>query len=387
MKVTISCLTKFWAFQLAHQLDKRGYLHKLITTYYSNKPMLLPRLRNDTEKISLSKVKTNLVPAILNNGFNKVPFLNSLCNWNYYALELFDIWASDSLDPTDIVMAWSASALRTIRKAKLLGAKTVLERGSTHIQFQKMILEEEYERYNVKSQPVDERIVQKELEEYKECDYIFTPSDFSAQSYISYGVSSSKIIHIPFGADLEMFKPLPKEDDIFRVIYCGGITLRKGIQYLIRAFNELKLPKSELWLVGGINQDIKQFLRINRHPNIILKGKQLQSSLSWFYSQCNVFCIASIEEGLATVIPQAMACGLPIICTTNTGGADIVREGEEGFILPIRNIEAIKEKILYLYENEELRKHMSENALKRAQEFTWDICGNKIIEQYKKIIK
>ena len=63
---------------------------------------------------------------------------------------------------------------------------------------------------------------------------------------------------------------------------------------------------------------------------------------------------------------QAMACGLPVICTTNTGGADLVREGRDGFILPIRDVEAIKEKILYFYENPEACTAMGESARSRV---------------------
>ncbi|OGI19151.1 MAG: hypothetical protein A3B68_07910 [Candidatus Melainabacteria bacterium RIFCSPHIGHO2_02_FULL_34_12] len=380
MKVIISCLSKFWAFQFAQQLDKRGYLHKLITTYYSKKSKFFRSLRNDAEEISLNKVSTNIIPALFSHGINRIPFIRSIYNWNFYALEMFDNWASNNLDTADIVIAWSACALNTIRKAKSLGAKTIVERGSTHIQFQKKILEEECGMHNIKINLVDERIVQKELLEYGECDYIITPSRFSAQTYIDYGIDSKKIIQVPFGTNLELFKQLPKEDKIFRVIYCGGISLRKGIQYLIKAFKQLKIPKSELWLVGNISQDMSCFLKNNSAENIVLKGKQPQSSLPWFYSQCDVFCIPSIEEGLPMVIPQAMACGLPVICTINSGGGDIVRDGQDGFIIPIRDIEVIKEKLLFLYENLEEREIMSDSARKRIENgYSWDDFANKVI--------
>jgi len=84
---------------------------------------------------------------------------------------------------------------------------------------------------------------------------------------------------------------------------------------------------------------------------------------------------------------QAMACGLPVICTTNTGGEDIIRNGKEGFIVPIRDVEALKEKILYLYSNPEKCKKMGYNAKKRVKEnFTWDHYGDRIIKKYKEIL-
>ena len=84
---------------------------------------------------------------------------------------------------------------------------------------------------------------------------------------------------------------------------------------------------------------------------------------------------------------QAMACGLPVICTTNTGGADLVREGQDGFILPIRDVTALKEKILYFYENPEACRTMGESARRRVQAgFSWSDYGHKMIAAYRKIL-
>ena len=102
----------------------------------------------------------------------------------------------------------------------------------------------------------------------------------------------------------------------------------------------------------------------------------------------SVFTIASIEEGLALVIPQAMACGLPVIATTNTGAEDIVRDGEDGFIVPIRDVRVLKEKLLYLYENKEMRRAMGQSAKERVSTgFTWDDYGDKIMVAYERILK
>ena len=145
----------------------------------------------------------------------------------------------------------------------------------------------------------------------------------------------------------------------------------------------MQLPDAELWLVGSVDPEIKPFVQKYQSPNIILKGKQPQNQLRWFYSQCSVFCIASIEEGLAMVQPQAMACGLPIIHTTNTGGEDIIRDGVDGFCIPIRDVEAIKEKILFFYENPDKLAEISNNALKQAQaSLSWDDYGDKIHQAY-----
>jgi len=84
---------------------------------------------------------------------------------------------------------------------------------------------------------------------------------------------------------------------------------------------------------------------------------------------------------------QAMACGLPVICTYNTGGSEIVDHGLNGFILPVRNINLLKKKILTLYKNRILLKKMKHNSFIKAKKFlSWDVYGKNIIKFYKKVL-
>ncbi|HIE58654.1 MAG TPA: glycosyltransferase, partial [Hydrogenothermaceae bacterium] len=113
-----------------------------------------------------------------------------------------------------------------------------------------------------------------------------------------------------------------------------------------------------------------------------------QNELYKYYSQGSIFVLPSLEEGFAMVQFQAMACGLPLICTTNTGGEDLItKNGEEGFVIPIRNVEAIKEKILYLYNNQNICKDMGQKAKKKIEKgFSWDDYGNRYIKNLEKIM-
>ena len=84
---------------------------------------------------------------------------------------------------------------------------------------------------------------------------------------------------------------------------------------------------------------------------------------------------------------QAMACGLPVICTYNTGGSEIVDDGINGFVIPIRNMKLLKKKILLLYNNKDLLKKMKKKAYNKAKKFmSWDVYGKKMVTFYEKII-
>ena len=98
--------------------------------------------------------------------------------------------------------------------------------------------------------------------------------------------------------------------------------------------------------------------------------------------------MASLEEGLALVQLQAMACGIPVIATEHTGAENIFLNEQEGFIVPIRNSRAIREKLEFLYEQPEVLNTMSKAALKRIKSYrSWDEYGQAVAKVYQKALK
>jgi glycosyltransferase involved in cell wall biosynthesis len=96
--------------------------------------------------------------------------------------------------------------------------------------------------------------------------------------------------------------------------------------------------------------------------------------------------LPSVEEGSALVTYEAMACGLPLIVTPNTGA--VARDGVDGFVIPARDVGALQEKILYLYEHGDERRRMAESARQYVLEnFTWDDYGDRIVSAYSKMIR
>jgi glycosyltransferase involved in cell wall biosynthesis len=381
VKITISVLGRFHLFNLAKQLQDHNCLARLITSY--------PKFEAAKYGINPAKVDSLLIHEIHNRGWRKISrFTESLFNPQYMIFELFDRHVSRRLTaPGDIFVGLSSGCLYSLRRARRMGAKTVVERGSSHMLYQRNILEEEYRQFGLEKEVVHPRVVERELLEYQEADYISIPSHFVKETFIQQGIPADKLIQTPYGVDLSNFHQVPKQDKIFRVIHCGGLSIRKGIPYLLQAFSELRLKDAELWLIGSITDEIKPFLRQFSSPAIVHKGPFFEKDLYRYYCQGSVFCLASIEEGFGMVTVQAMACGLPVICTTNAGAADIIKEGENGFILPIRDVEALKEKILYFYENPEAGRTMGETARLRVQAgCSWSDYGHNMIAAYQKIL-
>ena len=179
---------------------------------------------------------------------------------------------------------------------------------------------------------------------------------------------------------MQLFKRVSKNDNIFRFIFVGNFSIRKGSHYLLQALYELNLKDSEFWHIGNIPDEILPYLEKFKKPNMKFFGIKPQNKLYLYLSQANVFVLPSLEEGLALVIPQAMSCGLPIICTFNSGGSTIVENDKHGFVVPIRDIDSLKEKLLFMYENQTKCAEMGLNAFKKVEKgFTWDDYGERYI--------
>src|SRR5215207_5196042 len=380
MRVTISVKGRFHLFYLASELQRHGHLDRLITSY--------PAFETVKYGVEHDKIKSLFVHEADRMWRRAPSFLRGLFNPQWLTSELFDVHASHHiLEDTDIFVGLSSSSLHSLRRAKRFGAKTIVERGSTHMLYQRDILLEEYGCFGLEARVAHPKIVEKELVEYADADYISIPSQYVKRTFLERGVPADKLVHVPYGVNLAHFHPVPKQDDTFRIIYCGSIGLRKGVHYLLQAFYELKLPQAELWLIGSLTGEMRPFLAKFSSSAVFHKGPFPESELHKYYSQGSVFCLASIEEGLAMVLPQAMACGLPVICTTHTGGEDMVRDGQDGFIVPIRDVEALKERILFFYTNRDACKEMGYSAQQRVKSgYTWVDYGNRMIGEYKRIL-
>ena len=298
------------------------------------------------------------------------------------------------LNECQIFIGSSSSSLEAILKSKKLNKITILERGSPHIFFQiknikkdnKLIKNNSINNFDITN--IKKKLLERDLLEYKLADYISVPSTFCKKTFLQYGVAKNKLILNPYGVDIKNFKPIKKKDKTFRIIFSGAGTFAKGYHDLLKAFYELNLPNSEVWHLGAISNEMHYMLKRYKKQNWILHGSRPQQQLYKYYSQGSVLILPSTSEGLALVILQAMACKLPVICTPNTGGEDIIKNGREGFIVPVRRVDVLKKKILFLYNNPNICKSMGILARKRiVKNFSWDHYGIRYLENIKKLYK
>lgn len=383
--VLISCSGKFHAFALAEQLEKHGLLDELYTSYAYQKNTFLRRFvrREDREIIPVHKIQTN---ALLAFPLKLMP--GSPYKW----MDIYDHWVASKIDKTKskIFIGWSGMSLHSIRESKKNGKITIVERGSSHILYQNRILLEEYRKFGIRFS-IDKRIIEKELKEYKEADYISIPSLFVKNSFLREGISESKLILNAYGAGNHFRKQidLPTSERPFRIVYMGTLSIRKGLLYLFEALKQLSIPLSEyeVWFLGSIDKHLKPIAKKYQQENWRFFGHIEHFQLNQYLLQCDVGVQPSLEEGLSMVIPQLMACGIPVIVTPNSGGENIVSHDKNGFLVPIRDSRAIAEKIGMLFSDRQKLDKMKVMASETIEGgFTWDDYGNRYSEFINKLI-
>lgn len=379
MLIDISLGSRFWAFDLARELDHHGAMRTLHTGY--------PAFSARSFGLRPGMIRSVWTHEIFNRLSNKAYRRGWLKKAPDAVLSSrFDRIVANRLEPgADIFIGWSSQCRHSLARAKALGMTTIVERGSTHILWQHAILSEEK---TLTGMPVDLPLtdsIDAELAEYAEADYIALPSKFTADTFIEKGIPAEKLLVNPYGVDVKQFAFVDRNQSLssLRVIHVGQCSARKGIHYLIDAVGLLQ--NTHLTLVGSYQSPAIEKLRRNYTTFI---GPVPGAQLPKFYADADVFCLLSLEEGMALVIAQAMASGLPVIVTPNTGGQELVTDGVDGFIVPIRAPEMAAEKLALLQNNLPLRLEMGRRAREKIMRgFSWADYGNRALVNYRRVLK
>jgi len=224
--------------------------------------------------------------------------------------------------------------------------------------------------------------------EIQRADLILCPSQYVYDSMLYNGVGAGKCVIVPFGVNTGVFKHRGQLPDHPRFICVGTICLRKGHQYLFRAFEKVRahLPDAELVLVGSFKNDFKKERR--RWDGHFTHIPSLQHrELAELLRDCSAFVMPSCEEGFARVIIEAMASGLPIVASHESGASTFVNDGKEGFIVTPQNINLLADRMIQLASDLTLNKRMGEQAfLKGGGKNSWQNYGDRLLDIYQKRI-
>ena len=220
--------------------------------------------------------------------------------------------------------------------------------------------------------------------EFERADMIIVQSNFCKETMLMNGIPADKVMVNPMGADTRVFQPRTAVPEKIKFVCVGTICLRKGHQYLFRAFEIVKraLPDAELVCIGEFKTDFRKEQKrwagtYTYHPHTS------QAELAKILQTSTAFVFPSQEEGIARAQIEALAAGLPVIGTHEGGATTLVSDSVEGFIVRGRDPQHIADAMLRVATDRELNKKMGEAAHKKgAVKNTWQDYGDRLLAEY-----
>lgn len=384
MRIALSTMGTFHAFDLARELHATQSLVAIFTGY--------PRFKLKTRQLPPQLIRTFPWVHTPYMAFKRKDALGVrvVRAWEQLDRTSFDRHVVRHMPDCDVFVGMSGSALHSGQAAKRRGARYVCDRGSSHIRVQDHLLREEADRWGLAFDGIDPRVIEREEAEYSDSDCITVPSTFSLESFVQRGVARQKMRLLPYGVNLDLFKPSGQPiPGRFDVLYVGGMNLNKGIPYLLQAYRAFRHPRKSLSMAGTPSPDF--IATMKQHglwdDSIRVMGHVPQTELTSLMSRSHAMVLASVQEGLALVQAQALASGCVVIGTENTGARDLFNDGQEGFIVPIRDPEAITARLQQLADSPYLRAEMGRRALVRVQSAGgWRDYGEKARAIYRELM-
>lgn len=285
-----------------------------------------------------------------------------------------------------IVHAYEDGAACSFVRAKELGIHCSYELPIAHWATSRRLLAEEAERFpqwepTLESTREPEAKLARKEEELALADCITCPSEFVLQSIPSEIRVKTPCQVAPFGSPKILpnnaSKSTGRKEDELKLLFVGSMSQRKGLADLFEAMKLINSPHVRLSVLGRPSLPMPFYREIFPHFEYLTprSNKEVQDVMNGH----DVLVLPSIIEGRALVQQEAMASGLPLIITPNTGGADLIEEEKTGFIVPIRKPEKIADTIEWFAKNQKELPDMSRYCRQKANEHNWRIYANLVI--------
>ncbi|MFT3908089.1 MAG: glycosyltransferase family 4 protein [Ferruginibacter sp.] len=401
MKVLLAHPGTQHSFHLAKQLEKAGLLYRFYTGLAISNNSFKARLVDLLPPIISKKVRNRIIDGIPPDKIRTLPLLEyqiirdmrNAANPEdvIYKRNLkFQQSIPDSaIKESDVVIGFDTSSWILAERSKAFGKLFILDVSIGHPASKEKIYKElsvAYPEWKEQMAPKRRAFIALEGREMELADLVIVPSGFVKHTLEENGIPSDKIKLNPFGTITDQFKFTPgkkitRDEIVF--LFMGSLSSRKGLPFLLEAWNEMNIPKAKLIIAGyGKIPD-----GIKLPGNIINKGVIAKDERQALFDSANVFLFPSFFEGLAQVQIEAMACGLPVVGTTNSGAIELVNEGVNGFTIEAGNKMQLKKAIQFFLDHPEKIEEMAIAARKKIEEFSWDDYGGRwreILEKTKK---
>lgn len=317
------------------------------------------------------------VPSILN--YIRVNFFKNF-NHKYFDILIFDFFVLLFLrfikpNKNDVIHLWEMSP-KIIKYLNKKGSKIILDVPiAPHIYRQEI----QNQLHPKLSSNQNKAILESEKFCFNNVDLIIAPSLFVKNEILKYGISEDKLKVIPFGVNVDDYKKkFNSNKKGIDFCFAGVLNDRKGISFLLKAWEIGDFSEDRLHLCGRITPEIKSKIdSMERNENIIIPGF---IDTSEYFKNCDVYVFPSLMEGSSKSIYEAMNRSMPIVCTYESGS--IIKDSEHGYIIKKMNYNDILIKMSLFKNNKPLIEKMGLKSKVYVSEFSWQNYASKIISIY-----
>ncbi len=286
----------------------------------------------------------------------------------------------NGIGETQGIYTFNSAGMELMDHARRQGIRTMMEQTIAPFRIEREIMGMEAERYPGWEKPAVFSITQsdfaaREEMEWQLADLIICGSQFVADGIEHIGGPVERCVVVPYGVDtVSGVSQRSGHSGPLRILTVGAVGLRKGSPDVLAAAKLLK-GKAEFRMVGtiGVLPGAEKELR----NDLELTGSIPRSEMAAQFAWADVFLLPSLYEGSATVVYEALAAGLPVVCTHNTGS--VITDGEGGYLVPLRSPEVIAARLEQLASDPELLRHMSLTARHIADEYTVNKYGERLL--------
>lgn len=382
VSVNIAVPGKFHVLNYAKYIAEKGELAALYMSHKPETPRAYGLPDDKVENYPAKEYLTQLHGRILKD------FAYELMQPVYF--KLWEKSAIKHFRPAGILHLISQGAgVQLVRTAHDRGSKVICEAVNTHPENRLEVIAGETERWELGTPRKALYGREKgQIEEAHAADLLLTPSSIVAQSYRSRGVLT-EVRKIPYAANVQRFKPQPRSSaprgEPLKVICVGRIGLRKGQLYLLEAARALGRTVA-LTLVGTV--DPLLYRHLQRHADSFQHFERVpHADMPDLLARHDVFVCPSLEEGLAVSICEAMAMGLCVIATEESGATEILEHSVSGYIVASRSVDALSEALQALAVDRELTRSVGEAAIHRAREtVNWQSYSKRLSDIYAELL-
>jgi glycosyltransferase involved in cell wall biosynthesis len=272
-------------------------------------------------------------------------------DWQSFAVHYeFDRAVARRLPPGRIVNAFAGSSLRTFRRARELGFGEVhLESAGVHVAHARRMYDAAYRGHPVERDWLSRRLLARIIVEYAMADVIWVNSEYGRGVMLAAGVPAGKVRRRVLTIDPRFRPPeRPPANPGLHVVYVGTLSVSKGVPVLLEAFARLSAPAARLTLVGGSgSRGMRRYLAaaLARDPRVRLAPGDPLPHLH----AADVFVHPSFADGFGYAPAEALACGVPVVVTEDTGMKELVQEGVNGYVVPTGSADAILDRLEHLH--------------------------------------